>query len=81
MYGNPSRFNVARTAADSRKLDPMAEAAKAPTHTAEAHTAEDRRQILKRLGRFAAVTPPAVTLLLAAMEKPAKAKVLSPIVY
>lgn len=53
----------------------MAEAAKAPTDTAE-----DRRQILKRLGRFAAVTPPAVTLILTAMEKPATAKVLSPFV-
>ena len=53
----------------------MAKAAKAPTDTAE-----DRRQVLKKLGRFAAVTPPVVTLLLAVMEKPATAKVLSPFV-
>ena len=47
---------------------------------ASTDTAEDRRQILKKLGRFAAVTPPVVTLLLSALEKPATAKVLSPFV-
>jgi hypothetical protein len=36
-----------------------------------------RRAALKRLGRFAAVTPPAVTLLLATAEKPAKAVTMS----
>lgn len=30
-----------------------------------------QRTILRRLGRFAAITPPAVTLLLSAMSKPA----------
>jgi len=32
-----------------------------------------RRPVLKRLGRFAAVTAPAVTLLLAAQTKPTRA--------
>jgi hypothetical protein len=41
--------------------------------------ADDRRQVLKALGRFAAVTAPAVTLLLAANAKPARATVFSPI--
>ena len=36
--------------------------------------APDRRAALKRLGRYAAITAPAVTLLLAAREKPAKAQ-------
>ena len=34
---------------------------------------EKRREALKRLGRYAAATPPAVALLLAATSKPAKA--------
>jgi hypothetical protein len=37
----------------------------------------ERRQILKRLGRFAAVTAPAVTLLLAATAKPREALAIS----
>ncbi len=41
-------------------------------------TKEGRRPILRRLGRFAAITPPAIALLLAAATKPAKA-VTSPI--
>ncbi len=36
-----------------------------------------RRAMLRRLGRFAAVTPPAVTVLLALSDKPARAQVLS----
>jgi len=36
--------------------------------------ASARRAMLKRLGRFAAVTPPAVTLLLAAGLLPTKAQ-------
>jgi hypothetical protein len=43
----------------------------------EPPTAEDasmpRRVVLKKLGRFAAVTPPAVTLMLAAKARPAVA--------
>jgi hypothetical protein len=35
--------------------------------------AADRRAALKRLGRYAVITAPAVTLLLAAGSKPAKA--------
>ena len=42
-------------------------------------TAENRRAALRRLARFVAVTPPTITLLLAATAKPAKATVLSPI--
>ena len=36
---------------------------------------ESRRALLKKAGRYAAVTVPAVTLLLAASAKPAKAVV------
>ena len=36
-----------------------------------------RREALRRLGRFAAVTPPAVALVLAAKTKPANAIVIS----
>ena len=40
--------------------------------------AEGRRPVLKKLGRFAVVTAPAVTLLLAAKSKPASAAPASP---
>lgn len=39
---------------------------------------QSRRATLRRLGRFAAITPPAVTLLLAAKTKPAIAAVSVP---
>ena len=42
-----------------------------PSNTPRA--AESRRPVLKKLGRFAVVTAPAVTLLLAAKSKPASA--------
>jgi hypothetical protein len=42
--------------------------------TAEMKNRATRRALLKRLGRFAVVTPPAVTLLLAAGERPARAQ-------
>jgi hypothetical protein len=38
---------------------------------------EERRAMLKKLGRFAVVTASAVTMLLAAGTKPAKAAVIS----
>jgi len=38
----------------------------------------ERRVALKRIGRFAAVTPPTVALLLAGASKPSKAAPLSP---
>jgi hypothetical protein len=38
---------------------------------------ESRRVLLKKAGRFAVVTAPAVTLLLATSTKPAKAQVVS----
>ena len=38
---------------------------------------EDRRAVLKKAGRFVAVSAPAVTLLLAATAKPKKAMALS----
>lgn len=44
----------------------------------DAQTKESRRPILRRLGRFAAITPPAIILLLAAGSKPAKAFPPSP---
>ena len=34
---------------------------------------DERRRVLRKLGRFAAITPPAIALLLAAASKPAKA--------
>jgi hypothetical protein len=43
----------------------------------EATRLEGRRAILRKAGRFVAVTAPAVTLLLAASEKPAKAAPIS----
>jgi hypothetical protein len=44
---------------------------------AKAKTAKQRRAILKKLGRFAAVSAPAVTLLLAATAKPGVAQAAS----
>lgn len=35
---------------------------------------QERREFLKRCGRFALVTPPAITMMLAASSKPAHAK-------
>jgi hypothetical protein len=52
----------------------MSEAEKVSTDTAE-----NRRATLKKLARFVAVTPPALILLLSLTAKPAKARVLSPI--
>jgi hypothetical protein len=43
----------------------------------EKETGEARRAALKKLGRFAGVTAPAVTLLPAAQTKPARAVVQS----
>ncbi|HXQ42531.1 MAG TPA: hypothetical protein VN821_14775 [Candidatus Udaeobacter sp.] len=47
--------------------------AKTAAPAPEDASAQARRPVLKRLGRFAAVTAPAVTLLLAAQTKPSKA--------
>jgi len=47
---------------------------------ASADAADNRRMALKKLARFVAVTPPAITLLLSATAKSARAKVLSPII-
>ena len=48
------------------------------TNPGSAVSAEvDRRAALRRLGRFAAVTPPAVALLLAARSRPANAQPIS----
>jgi hypothetical protein len=46
--------------------------------TAESDVGQDRRAALKRLGRFAMVSAPAVTLLLAAGSKPSQALPCSP---
>jgi hypothetical protein len=43
-------------------------------------TDQTRRATLRRLGRFAAITPPAVTLLLSAAIKPASAVTSAPTV-
>jgi hypothetical protein len=40
---------------------------------AEQAAVQKRREVLKRIGRYAAVSAPAVTLLLAALGKPKKA--------
>jgi hypothetical protein len=48
-----------------------------PETTFETKPANERRAVLKTIGRFAAVTAPAVTLLLAAQAKPAKAVTFS----
>ena len=45
-----------------------------PTSECELAREENRRAVLKKAGRFVAVTAPAVTLLLAAMGKPKKAQ-------
>ena len=42
--------------------------------SAASSTDMDRRAALRRLGRFAAVTPPSVMLLLAAKTRPANAQ-------
>jgi hypothetical protein len=50
-----------------------------PQHPAEdAAVNQTRRVALRRLGRFAAITPPAVTLLLSATAKPASAATSTP---
>lgn len=48
-----------------------------PMTPTEAMTAKERRALLKKLGRFAAVTAPTVTLLLAARIKPGNAQPVS----
>jgi hypothetical protein len=45
-----------------------------PTDERESAREETRRTVLKKAGRFVAVSAPAVTLLLAAMGKPKKAQ-------
>jgi hypothetical protein len=45
-----------------------------PTSERDSAREESRRAVLKRAGRFVAVTAPAVTLLLAATAKPKKAQ-------
>jgi hypothetical protein len=49
------------------------------TNAAELNTAEQRRALLKKLGRFAAVSAPTVTLLLAAKAKPSAAATCVPV--
>jgi hypothetical protein len=44
---------------------------------AEKTESKNRRDVLKKAGRFAAVTAPAVTLMLAATAKPKKAMAIS----
>jgi hypothetical protein len=55
----------------------MSDELKKPTADAAAKNDLDRRAALRKLGRFAAVTPPAVGLLLAAQSRPANAQVIS----
>jgi hypothetical protein len=52
---------------------------KKPQHpTKDAAVDQTRRVALRRLGRFAAITPPAVTMLLSAAAKPASALTSTP---
>ncbi len=53
----------------------MANRDKKNTDVAKASNARQRRALLKKLGRFAAVSAPTVTLLLAAKAKPGAAAV------
>ena len=53
----------------------MAETGKKGAPATKSATARQRRTLLKKLGRFAAVSAPTVTLLLAAKAKPAAAVV------
>ena len=48
---------------------------KSQTNAAKSSDAKQRRALLKKLGRFAAISAPTVTLLLAAKAKPAAATV------
>ena len=50
-----------------------------PSGKAAADVDPKRRVVLRKLGRFAAVTPPAVTLLMTARAKPAAAVASAPI--
>jgi hypothetical protein len=52
----------------------MADTTSNPTESIES---KNRRDVLKKAGRFVAVTAPAVTLLLAATAKPQKAAAAS----
>jgi len=45
-----------------------------PNKTPSPETDEERRQFLRRAGKFAAVTPPAITMMLSASAVPAYAK-------
>jgi len=49
----------------------------APKLDGPAGEEQERRQVLKRLGRFAAVSAPAVAVILAAETKPARAIITS----
>jgi hypothetical protein len=53
----------------------MAKTGKTKDSTQVSATAKQRRALLKKLGRFAAISAPSVTLLLAAKAKPAAATV------
>ncbi len=55
----------------------MSDETNKPTAQVPAKDELDRRAALRKLGRFAAVTPPAVGLLLAAQSRPANAQVIS----
>jgi hypothetical protein len=48
-----------------------------PDYAGPAGEEQERRQVLKRLGRFAAVSAPAVAVILAAETKPARAVITS----
>ena len=59
----------------------MSKLIKTPASTAKqdgpAGEEQERREVLKRLGRFASVTAPTVAVILAAESKPGRAVVIS----
>jgi hypothetical protein len=59
---------------DDKKNEPAGK----PEDLARMDKARNRREALKKLGRFATVTAPTVTLLLAAQTKPSQAVPTSP---
>ncbi len=63
----------------SRQLKEPVTVSKLQPHPDEAAINQSRRATLRRLGRFAAITPPAITLLLAGKPKRAVAVSIGPI--
>ena len=70
--GRWRRANATQTGENAKMSEPPMERSEASKLDDDSSTVE-RRKILRKLGRFAAITPPAIALLLAAASKPAGA--------